>query len=261
MSAVTVKDELVHYEVFGRGPALILLHGWLGSWRYWVSTMQQLSVNYRTYALDLWGFGDSGKRPNFYAFDKQVALVGDFMNALGITKAALVGHALGAAVAVRFASQNKDLTARLMTISLPLVGDAGLNQRVTTTSPSSWLERLIDKSRPDYQAIKDEADKADPEALRRSAEAMSSIDWRPELTNVQAPCILVHGEQDPLVTVPEDGLFEGLNSNVHRVLLNDSRHFPMLDEANAFNRLLIDFLGAEDVSQLQLKKHWVRRVR
>ena len=55
--------------------------------------------------------------------------------------------------------------------------------------------------------------------------------------------------------------YTSLNSNIHRVLLNDSSHFPMLDEAATFNRLLADFLGAEDLSQLQLKKHWVRRVR
>ena len=261
MSAVTVKDDLVHYEVFGRGPALILIHGWLGSWRYWIPTMQQLSAHYRTYALDLWGFGDSGKKPHLYAFEQQVALVRNFMHALGITKAALVGHALGAAVALRFATQNADLTARLMTVSLPLVGDTSLSQRVTTTSPSVWLERLVDKDRPDYQAINTEADKTDPEALRRGAEALSSADWRPELGSLQAPCLIVHGERDPLVHVPDDSWFDGLNSNVHRVLLNESRHFPMLDETAAFNRLLADFLGAEDISKLQLKRQWIRRVR
>jgi pimeloyl-ACP methyl ester carboxylesterase len=142
-----------------------------------------------------------------------------------------------------------------------MVGDSGLNQRVTTTAPAAWLERLVDKSRPDFQAIEAEARKADPEALRLSAEALSSIDWRPELAKLQTPAVVVHGEQDPLVQVPDDSVFDGLNSNVHRVLLNDSRHFPMFDEANSFNRLLADFLSAQDVSQLQLKKHWVRRVR
>jgi pimeloyl-ACP methyl ester carboxylesterase len=81
------------------------------------------------------------------------------------------------------------------------------------------------------------------------------------LSDLKTPYVLAHGEQDPLVNVPEDSLLNGLNSNIHRVLLNDSSHFPMLDEAATFNRLLADFLGAEDVSQLQLKKHWVRRVR
>ena len=261
MSAVTVKDGLVHYEVFGRGPALILIHGWLGSWRYWIPTMQQLSAKYRTYALDLWGFGDSGKRPQFYSFEHQVELVNEFTHALGITKAAVVGHALGAAVAVRFATKHADLTARLMTVSLPLVGNSELSQRVTNTPPSSWVERLIDNSRPDYQAIDTEAAKADPEALRVSAEILSGIDWRPELGKLKVPTLIVHGERDPLVEVPPDEHFELLNNNIHRVLLNDSKHFPMLDEAPVFNRLLGDFLSTEDISTLEKKIQWKRRVR
>ncbi|SRR5258706_11925765 len=67
MSAITIENDLVHYEVLGRGRPVIFVHGWLGSWRYWVPTMQQLSMKYRTYALDLWGFGDSGKGNNRYS--------------------------------------------------------------------------------------------------------------------------------------------------------------------------------------------------
>lgn len=226
--------------------------------------MQRLSTGYRTYALDLWGFGDSGKKPTLYTLDQQVNLVAAFMDKLGITKAAVVGHALGAAVALRFASQHRAKVARLLTVSLPVVGDKSLDQRVTTTSPSSWLERLVDKDRADYQAIKTEADKADREALSVTAEALSTTDWRPELRELHVPCVLVHGQQDPLVHIPEEHLFDGLNNNVHRVMLDDSRHFPMLDETTAFNRLVVDFLRANDsdsMSELRPKKRWVRRVR
>ena len=65
MSALIVEDEVVHYEVLGRGRPLIFVHGWLGSWRYWIPTMQALSSEYRTYALDLWGFGDSATPPSY----------------------------------------------------------------------------------------------------------------------------------------------------------------------------------------------------
>ena len=43
MSALTLDGDLVHYEVLGRGGRpVILLHGWIGSWRYWIPVMQQL---------------------------------------------------------------------------------------------------------------------------------------------------------------------------------------------------------------------------
>ncbi len=120
MSAITIENDLVHYEVLGRGRPVILLHGWLGSWRYWIPAMQQLSMKYRTYALDFWGFGDSGRDARRYDFASQVLLLDQFMDKLGIAKAALVGHDLGAAVAARYAVQHPDRVPRLMVVSPPL---------------------------------------------------------------------------------------------------------------------------------------------
>ncbi|MBN1963424.1 MAG: alpha/beta fold hydrolase [Anaerolineae bacterium] len=120
MSAITIDNDLVHYEVLGRGRPVILLHGWLSSWRYWVPTMQQLSMKYRTYALDLWGYGDSGKDAERLSLEAQVRLLGEFMDRLGIGKAALVGHSLGSAVMIRYALRNTDRVARLMAISPPI---------------------------------------------------------------------------------------------------------------------------------------------
>jgi len=80
MSAITIENDLVHYEVLGRGRPVILIHGWLGSWRYWIPTMQQLSLKYRIYALDLWGFGDTQKDTKRYGFKSQVTLLYEFMD-------------------------------------------------------------------------------------------------------------------------------------------------------------------------------------
>jgi len=120
MSAITIDNELVHYEVLGRGRPVILLHGWLGSWRYWVPAMQHLSMKYRVYALDLWGFGDSARNPSRYDFAAQVELVTEFMGRLGIVKAALVGHDLGAAIAAHLAVKHADRVPRLLTVCPPL---------------------------------------------------------------------------------------------------------------------------------------------
>jgi pimeloyl-ACP methyl ester carboxylesterase len=131
MSAITIENDLVHYEVLGRGRPVILLHGWLGSWRYWVPSMQQLSMKYRTYALDLWGFGDSGRDPKRYNFDSQVALLHEFMEKLGITKAALVGHSLGASICARYAVQHPDRVPRLMVVAPPLFWMAPTSRPLT----------------------------------------------------------------------------------------------------------------------------------
>ncbi len=130
MSAITVNDDVIHYEVLGRGRQVVLLHGWLGSWRYWVPALQQLQAKYRVYAVDLFGFGDSSKNPERYTLDKQIELLADFMRELGIPKAAVIGHGLGAVVAAEYARRAPDTVARMMLISLPLFDPGGLDRRV-----------------------------------------------------------------------------------------------------------------------------------
>ncbi len=120
MSAITIDDDLAHFEALGRGKPVVLVHGWLGSWRYWVPAMRQLAGKYRTYAIDLWGFGDSAHDTSRYNFEAQVTLLGEFMDRMGIKKAALIGHDLGAAVVARYAVRNPDRVPRLMTVAPPL---------------------------------------------------------------------------------------------------------------------------------------------
>jgi pimeloyl-ACP methyl ester carboxylesterase len=75
VSSITTSQGIVHYEVYGRGRPVILLHGWLGSWGLWQETMAILGRYYRTYALDFWGFGESGKKRDSYAVQDFVSLV------------------------------------------------------------------------------------------------------------------------------------------------------------------------------------------
>ncbi|HEX2619331.1 MAG TPA: alpha/beta hydrolase [Phototrophicaceae bacterium] len=129
MSAITVGGDIVHYEVLGRGRPVVLIHGWVGSWRYWIPIMQQLHLKYRVYALDLFGFGDSAKNPEKYTMDQQIHLLTEFMSQLGLAKAALIGHGLGAQVITEFANQHREMVPRLLISSAPLFDTGDLATR------------------------------------------------------------------------------------------------------------------------------------
>jgi pimeloyl-ACP methyl ester carboxylesterase len=262
VSALIIDDELIHYEVLGRGRPVIFLHGWLGSWRYWIPTMQALSGDYRAYALDLWGFGDSAKVGERYPLDAQAEMLARFMEQLGILKAAFVGHGLGGAVVLRLARKHPDLADRAMAVGLPLRGSA-VHQRLLNSPTASLTEWLLGRG-PDIDPINREAAKADPLAVEGTVRAVMESELRGELADLRLPCLLVYGEKDPMIIPPEDTALDGLNGNVHSIGLEDSRHFPMLDEAAKFNRLLADFLSlpsGESLTNLGLKEEWRRRVR
>ena len=57
--------------------------------------------------------------------------------------------------------------------------------------------------------------------------------------------LLIYGANDPLLRPPSPEAAASMGDNVHQVVLDESGHFPMLDVADTFNRLLIDFLALD----------------
>ena len=263
MSAIILDDGLVHYEVLGRGRPLVFLHGWLGSWRYWMPTMDSLSDRFRTYAFDMWGFGDSDRNPERYSLDAYVAQLGLFMEELGVMKASLVGHAMGAAVALLFADLFPDRVERIMAVSTPLAA-ATISKRLLSTGGGSLLDRMLGRRAvSDYPEVELEATKTDFKAVAATARSLDALNLRDALDQLDStPTLLVYGNKDPFVTPLTNDDVRELDGNVRPIGLNDSGHFPMLDEASKFQRLLRDFLAArpEDLGALALKEEWRRRM-
>jgi len=262
MSAIIIGDKIVHYEVLGRGKPIIFLHGWVGSWRYWIQAMQAASTSYRAYAFDLWGYGETAKDKLCYSLDEQADLVNQFMNAMGIGKVALVGHGLGALVALSFAARHAYVVDRMMMISMPTSGE-GLLDWVGDISAADFANRLLEQ-KPNSEAARADVSKMDMKAVRCSLEDLMSVDV-PDLIRQMAPASLaVHGLKDPLnpsSDLTENGNLPGM---FHHITFDDSGHFPMLDQPNKFNRLMNDFLAlpsGESPRQLSLKDEWKRRVR
>jgi pimeloyl-ACP methyl ester carboxylesterase len=122
VSSITTDQGIIHYEVYGRGKPIILLHGWLGSTGLWHDTMTYLGQYYRAYALDFWGFGESGKKRNTYQVTDFVSLVDQFMERLGIVEAPLVGHSMGGTVSLSVALLYPERASKVVVIGSPIVG-------------------------------------------------------------------------------------------------------------------------------------------
>jgi pimeloyl-ACP methyl ester carboxylesterase len=262
MSALVLDGAVVHYEYFGRGRPLMFIHGWLGSWRYWLPTMDALSEEYRVYAFDLWGFGDSDKSKHEYSVDSYVRLLHSFVLELGVFGAIpLVGHALGAVVAVLFAKEHPDIVDRVMAVSLPLQG-AAVNRRVLSGG-GSLLDRVLGRSpTAGYEDVEQESQRTAPGAVDQSVQSVMDLNLQPSLESIGRPLLILQGEHDTVVAPMDPSRFDGASNSMRFLVMPGARHFPMLDQSSQFNRLLLDFLRSEhDLSNLDLKDEWQRRIR
>jgi pimeloyl-ACP methyl ester carboxylesterase len=260
LSAILLDGSIVHYEVLGRGRPVIFLHGWVGSWRYWITSMQVTSTSYRAYALDLWGFGDTASNVLNYSLEQQATLLDRFLNEMGIGKIALVGHGLGALVGMTFATRFPQSVDRMMAVSCPL-DYPSVNARLRTASLAELTDWLSSRTPEAVTALTD-AVKADSQAIAASMVGLQANNIFSSFRNLSIPCLLVYGDKDQAITAPDEE--QALSTMTHQVSLDNSGHFPMIDETIKFNRLLTDFLALEpglSPRELQMKEEWRRRVR
>lgn len=255
MSVVVIDNQVVHYEVFGRGRPVLFLHGWLGSWRYWFPTMDVVADCFRTYSFDFWGFGDSRRKNTQESVQNYSEQVVRFLDALGIDRVLLVGHSMGGMVALKTAINHPDRIIRVATVGAPIVGDSLSWLLKLTDRPFyaesfarlPWIRRYLfrlflgETNDPAVNEIIDDSVKSTAHTLRRAVHSMLRTDLRPELARLHVPALIVHGGRDDIVDPNQVDLFDNVPA-AQVVFMPSSRHFPFLDEAELFNDVLLRFL-------------------
>jgi len=262
MSALIQENAIVHYEVLGHGKPVVFLHSWIGSWRYWIPSMQFASTRFRAYAIDFWGYGATKKISSRYSFEQQVALLDSFIQQMGVNQFTLVGHGLGAIIGIFYAADNPKSVERLMVVSFPM-GTQSANPRLQTLSPEDSADWLLGGNQP-YSESREDAKKTDPQAIRTALNQYNQVNWRQLINRLPVSSIWIHGEHDQAISKPTSEQLNYLPELAQYLNFSDSGHYPMLDEPSNFNRLLTDFIRlspGEDPRQLEIKSIWKRRVR
>lgn len=257
-----LDGAMVHYEALGRGRPILFLHGWVGSWRTWVGAMQVASTSFRAYALDLYGYGDTAHDPLKYSIEQQAGLLDKFLNEMGIGKIAIVGHGLGALVGLAFIEQYPKSVDRIMAVNCPL-GREDINPRLRTAALADLIDWLAVRSPESALALSD-ASKTDPLAVTASLNSLQTDNLLGIVHATGTPCLFVTGQNDPAILASNPDAASTLPTMVHQIVLEETGHFPMIEDPVKFNRLLTDFLALDSGAtpkELQLKEEWKRRVR
>lgn len=263
----------LHYVREGRGPATVLIHGLGGFAESWRGTIAALRGQGTVIALDLPGFGRSAKPRREYRLSFHARAVEGLLRGLGVERVRLVGHSLGGAVAVAHAVLFPERVERLALLgasvpgfplrpslayrlmALPGVGEIA-SILITPGLCAAALARCFAAPDPDeiaflvaheYAARTSPAGRAAYLSTLRSVRADFTADagaYRTALARLEAPALLIHGSQDPVVPISHAAaVADGLPSAEGR-WLDRCGHFPQIEHAATVNGWLADFLYA-----------------
>ncbi len=272
--SATFDAGSVHVEQYGSGsPALVLIPGLTDSGKVWDATVAHYAGSHTIYVLTLPGFGG---RPAIAApmIDTVVRDIGGFLPRAG--KPVVIGHSLGGFLAIRLAERYSNLIAGAVSIDgLPVF--AGMDtlsadtraaiagkaaSQIATLSPAQFeagqKQQLAYMTKPaNVDTALTFSQGADVPATAEYMKEMLSADIRPDLPKVTVPLLLMGpfdaaiDPQNPYVPETTSSAKQAYYSKLIAgdpkakvVIIDDSRHFIMLDQPAAFYAALDAFLAS-----------------
>jgi pimeloyl-ACP methyl ester carboxylesterase len=229
------------YEVTGSGPPLILLHGLSGSGRWWGRNVPAFASRFRTYAVDLPGFGAS-RRVRWSRQDDTVDWLADWIAAEGLLPAHIVGHSLGGAVAARLAARYPDRLDRLVLV------DAAIRQEGKGPGPRATdVVRTVRSGTPGFtpMLVRDLL-RCHPWSFLAATVDTLQPDWESHLARIISPALVVWGEHDAITPLALGRDIAESVADARLIVLPNAGHNPMWECAEAFNTEVLRFLTGRD---------------
>ena len=263
---VDVGEVAIHCLIAGpdNAPQVVFVHGLGGSYETWSLNLPAFAERFRICALDLVGSGSSDKPAIDYSVPSLADFLARFLDALGgdWQRVSLVGHSLGGAIALAFASRYPERVERLV-----LVDSAGLGPEIdgevlnlvraepTTDGIRAELTHFFAHQGLVQQALIEQLyqQRLQPgarEALLATTEAAfggnrQRIDLREALVSLHNKALVVWGKADSVI--PVSHAQQASRTPGSRVEVFEAcGHCPHIERADAFNQLATLFLGGID---------------
>ncbi len=260
-----VGDLRTNIHLAGQGSPVMLLHGsgpGVTAWANWRLTIPALAGHFRVAAPDIVGFGFTD-RPEGISYDLPTwtAHAIGVLDALGIDRCAVVGNSFGGALALSLAIHHPERVS-----ALALMGAAGVPFTLTDGLDAVWgyepsvdaMESLLEVFAYDrslvgrdlahlrYEAsirpgVQEAFARMFPEPRQAALDAIThSID---RIAAITAPTLIVHGRDDLVIPVSNAFQLLELIDDAELHVFGRCGHWTQIEHADAFNALLIDFLG------------------
>lgn len=251
----------IHYASLGKGPLIVMIHGFPDFWYSWRDQMEALSKDYQVVAIDQRGYNLSDKPKGVENYDMRL-LVGDVaavVKHLKRDKAIIVGHDWGGIVAWTFAMMLPDMTDKLIILNLP--HPRGLNRELANNPQQQKNSQYARNfQQPGWHTKMTAADLAgwvkDPEAKKKYVEAFNRSDIEAMLNyykrnyprepytedtspviKVKMPVLMIHGLNDrALLAGALNNTWEWLEKDLTLVTIPGASHFVQQDASDLVTR-------------------------
>lgn len=246
----------------GAGPAVVLLHGFGESLMSWRGVFDALAPHAEVVALDLPGFGLSGKPATGYATDTMAAAVVRAMDALRIDSAVIVGHSMGGAVALAVALGAPGRVRALVLVAPAVSAGAWGFTPPQGSGTDSWLRAAVagyETLRPRFTAPHDPDwlielpgdaaySLADDEAYAISLGAvLREFDFdyltRDRAARLRLPVRVIWGEFDQVVPLAVGRTLDTALADAELAVISRSLHRPHVERPEETARLIAAFLA------------------
>jgi len=250
----------LHHRRVGSGPALVLVHGFLGGIGEWEDLTAALAPSYDVIAVDLPGFGGSAQVPAPASVGGYGRLIVHILDALGIGNCTLFGHSLGAMIALQMALDCGGRIERLVLYGAASTGRlpdrfetfAATIERLRRVGVAAASEPIIaswfvqGRAQPAFAMYRRMAESARTEAAVAALEAVAAWQASDRLGEIAVPALVIGGDRDRSTNPAEQfRLWRGLPRG-QLCLLPDCAHAAHLEQPELFRRIVARFLAETD---------------
>lgn len=254
MPYVDLSQFKMHYLSHGEGDeTLLLVHGNMGSARWWQKILPLVPEGYRVLAPDLRGSGESQHPAQGYSIEQFAQDLREFSEALNLKDFHLLGHSMGGQVVMRYAIQDSDNLKTLALLdSVPadglMLNDTGRRLfKVMLKYPEvlkETVQKLCFHCEEDLllNELYEDAVHCSPNIYLENPESMHNTYLIPELHKISCPVLLMHGKEDmivPLITMNQT--LKAL-PYADVVFFDNCGHAPMIEIPQEFMKVYLDFV-------------------
>lgn len=213
------KNKSIYYEAYGKGPAVILLHGFLESSNMWQKLIPKLALQHTVIIIDFPGHGKSEVISEIHTMELLAEAVHELLQTLHIKNATFIGHSMGGYVALAYAEIYDKVEKLILLNSSPAADSEERKEnrdrslKIIDKIPDAYISMAIgnlfskeslEKHASEIELLKTEAYSFPLKGIKAAIRGMRDRKDRSLfLKNFKTEKHVILGEEDPILPVLE----------------------------------------------------------